>query len=92
MPFSASKLPKSSFATRFGNRSRAISPSDSTDLDPYPKAIVALTSGNLVVIPAKNADVDTVTFTGIQAGFSPPFVVRRVKLTGTTATVATIED
>jgi hypothetical protein len=77
--------------TSFGRRSRPVTPSDTTDLSPYAKAIVALSSGNLVLLPVENADGVTVTFTSVPVGFVPPFEVRRVLATGTTATVATVD-
>lgn len=76
----------------FGRRSVAVEPSDSADLPGGPvKAIVLITDGDVSFVPPGNADNDPVTFTGRAAGFIPPFVVRRVLATGTTATVRTIE-
>jgi hypothetical protein len=37
-----------------------------------------LAAGDLTVIPARNADADTIMFTGVAAGFIPGFRVRRV--------------
>lgn len=71
---------------------RAVSPSDTVDLDPYAKGVVCLTSGNISIIPTKNADGATVDFVGVSAGFIPPFQVRRVMQTGTTCTVAAAYD
>ena len=51
---------------------------------------MALTSGNLSILPADGAEA--ISFIGIPAGFTPPFIVRRVMATGTTSTVATVED
>jgi hypothetical protein len=77
----------------FGRKARAVTPSDVADLPAGKvKAVVLLSAGNVSVIPADNADNEPVSFTDVPAGFIPPFVVRRVRATGTTATVATIED
>lgn len=94
MPYDASKdirqYPGPS-STSFGRKSRAVTPSDSTDLDPYAKAVVVLSVGDLVILPVDNADGSTVTFEDVPIGFIPPFQVRRVYATGTTATVATVD-
>ncbi|MFK8250655.1 spike base protein, RCAP_Rcc01079 family [Ancylobacter terrae] len=77
----------------FGRKSSAITPSDSTDLPSAPvKAVILITAGDISIIPADNANNDPVSFTGQAAGFIPPFIVRRVMATGTTATVRTIEN
>lgn len=97
MPYDQLKEP-SSFrnnaptVSTFGGSGAPIAPSDSTDLTTYAKAIVVTAAGNLVILPAKNADGSTVTFTGVPVGFIPPFRVRRVMATGTTASVAAIGD
>lgn len=94
MAYDATKDPHASAdPTRetLGTKSNPITPSDSADLNPYPKAIVVTAAGNLVVLPLKNADGATVTFTGVAAGFVPPFRVRRVLSSSTTASVATVE-
>lgn len=75
-----------------GVKGRPVTPHNDNDLDPYAKAIVVVAAGNLVIIPAKNADDAPITFTACPVGFIPPYRVRRVKATGTTATVATIDD
>lgn len=77
----------------FGLKSRAVSPNDGVDLDPYAKTVTCLTAGNLAVIPSINGDLagDVVAYIGVPAGFSPPFQVRRVMATGTTCTVRTVD-
>lgn len=94
MPYSADKdrgnFPGPSAAS-FGSKSRPITPSDSVDLDPYAKAIVVTGFGNLVILPVENTDDTTITFTDAPVGFVPPFRVRRVYATGTSASVATID-
>lgn len=77
-----------------GTNSSAVVPSDTVDFTTYPKAIVVTVTGNLVVLPLKAADDSShlITFTGVAAGFVVPFRVRRVMVTGTTASCATIAD
>lgn len=75
--------------TSFGARGVQISPG-ATDLDPVPKAIVCLTGGDLTIVPMNNGDGVTLTFTGVTAGFIPPYRVRRV--TAATAAVASVLD
>ncbi len=72
-----------------GTTSRPVTPG-AEDIDPIPKGVVCLTSGDLTVVPLGNADAVTLSFVGVPAGYVPPFRVRRV--TAATATVATIED
>ena len=74
-----------------GRKARVVTPSNTTDLDPYPNTVVVTAAGNLVVLPLENADGDTITFTAAPVGFYVPFRVRRVLATGTTASVATID-
>ncbi len=75
----------------FGRKGAAVTPHDANDIAGGPvKAVVALTDGNLSVVPA---DQDTaISFTAVSAGFIPPFIVRRVMATGTTCTVAAVLD
>lgn len=73
----------------FGRRGLVLTPG-ATDLDPVPKAVVCLTSGDITVVPVDNLDNETLTFVGVTAGYSPPFRVRRV--TAATATVASVKD
>lgn len=75
----------------FGRTGRAITPDDNADMPGGPvKAVVALSAGNLSVLPADSATA--IAFTGVVAGFMPPYIVRRVMATGTTVAVATVED
>lgn len=95
MPYDIDKdrvLSKPTTKETFGSVGRNVTPSDTVDLDPYVKAVVALATGNLVILPTQNADGDTITFVNVPAGFSPPYNVRRVLATGTTVAVATIEN
>lgn len=75
-----------------GRRGRVITPSDSVDLTVVPKALVLLTAGNVSILPVHNPDDEPLTFVGVQAGCPLFYQVRRIMSTGTTATVATIED
>lgn len=77
--------------SHFGTRGRLVTPSDLEDLEEVAKAVITATAGNLVIIPAGNADDQPLTFNDIPAGFLPPYRVRRVKATGTTATVYTVD-
>ncbi|MFG1205576.1 spike base protein, RCAP_Rcc01079 family [Xanthobacter flavus] len=74
-----------------GRRGAMVTPSDTTDLPLVAKAVVVCVAGNLVIIPPENADGAPITFTDCPVGFIPPFQVRRVKATGTTATVASVD-
>lgn len=78
----------------FGSKSRNITPSDTVDLSPYAKAIVVTAAGNLAILPVGNTDNagGIVTFTSAPVGFVPPYRVRRVNATGTTATCSTIDN
>jgi hypothetical protein len=77
-----------------GANSAAVAPSDTIDFTTYPKGLVVTAAGNLVVLPLKAADdgAHLITFTAAPVGFQPPFRVRRVMATGTTASTATITD
>lgn len=74
----------------FGRIGAPVTPSDGTDLARYAR-IVLLETGNVSVLPVKNADGVPIAFTGLPAGYVVPFFVRRVLATGTNADVATIE-
>ena len=95
MPYDAEKDPHATAPAgvlSFGAKGQVVAPDDAIDLDPYPKAVVVTADGDLAVLPAKNDDGDVVTFHGVSVGFAPPYRVRRVMATGTTATVATVEE
>ncbi len=84
-----------SASRRRGSRAtkgKAITPSDTVDLTSYASGIVVVTAGNLKFLPAGNDDADTITITGATVGYVPPFQVRRVFATGTTASVASIDN
>lgn len=77
-------------ATSFGATGRVVTPSDSADLDPVAKAIQVVVAGNLVYVPQNNdPTTGAITVTAAPVGFVPIHRVRRVKATGTTATVVT---
>ncbi len=75
-------------AGTFGRKGRAVTPG-AVDLDPIAKAVVMLSDGNITIVPRDNANGDTLTFTGVPAGFIPPYQVRRV--TACTSSCATID-
>lgn len=77
----------------FGKRGRIISKSDTVDLPkPYAKAVTVLVAGTLKILPVENPDDEPIPYDEVPVGFSPPYQVRRVFLTGSTATVATVEN
>lgn len=73
-------------------KGKAIVPSDTVDLTSYASGIVVTAAGNLKFIPAGNDDADAITITGAAVGYVPPYQVRRVFATGTTASVASIDN
>lgn len=91
MPYDATKDPWINTLLNFGRKSRAITPHNANDIEPYPKAIHATSAGNMEVLPVENDDGDTITYTGVLPGFTPPLRVRRVLATGTTCSVAAID-
>ena len=62
----------------FGGRGVAITPAAADLPDGVSKAIVCTDAGDVTIVPANNANADTITFTGCPVGFVPPFRVRRV--------------
>jgi hypothetical protein len=94
MPYDSTKDPRAAAIREkhdFGRKSRAVTPNDSTDIDPYAR-VVCVSTGNISVIPVENADGVPVPFLAVAAGFVVPFQVRRVMSTGTTATVYTVDS
>jgi hypothetical protein len=91
MSYSASADPLNTNASSAATPARqaaAVTPSDSTDLTTYAKALfIGTVSGGstVVVLPVRNADGSTVTLKGLSAGQIVPIQVRRVLSTGTTA-------
>ncbi len=67
-----------------GTRAFAITPNNSEDLPHVPRAIYVGGSGNIAVVTQGG---DEVTFTSVFAGSLLPVRVKRVKDTGTTATL-----
>lgn len=67
-----------------GRRHGLVTPSDTVDLDPRPRALRILTSGALVVTDGGGVDVTYTVTAGETFMFSPV----RVKASGTTATAA----
>lgn len=75
-------------ASSFGRKGAAITPS-SSDIDPLPKGVVMTAAGDITIVPDKNENASTITFTGCAVGFIVPYVVRRV--TACTGTCASID-
>jgi hypothetical protein len=95
MTYDATKDPYSGAAQSrslgFARKGAPISPSDTVDLAAYVRAVVVTAAGDLVILPVENADGTTITFTAAPVGFIPPYQVRRVLSTGTTASVASVD-
>lgn len=72
-----------------GNKGALLTPGNADIAGNY-KGVVCLTAGNITIVPAENADGDTLSFVGVPAGYVPPYKVRRV--TAATATVASVLD
>ncbi|UXN74489.1 hypothetical protein N8D56_04940 [Devosia sp. A8/3-2] len=80
----------SASSSAFGRKGRVVVPSDTVDLDPIAKGIQVVAAGNLVYVPAGNDPATgAIAVTDAPVGFVPIHRVRRVKATGTTATVVT---
>lgn len=62
-----------------------VTPSDSTDLALYSRALYIGGAGNVTVDMIETGS--TITFSGVAAGTLLPIGVRRVRSTGTTATL-----
>lgn len=76
----------------FGRKGKVVVPSDSVDLDPIAKGIQVVSAGDLVYVPAGNdPTTGAITVTDAPVGFVPIHQVRRVKATGTSATVVTAD-
>lgn len=75
----------------FGRRGSVVTPNDSADLTNVSKGLLVVVTGNLVFIPVDNADGAPLTWSSVPVNTIVPYFVRRVKATGTTATVWTIE-
>lgn len=74
---------------QYGSKSREITPS-TDNLDPAIRYVVLAEAGDITVVPLGNDDADEVAFVGVQAGFVPPFSIRKV--TEATGLVYSIED
>jgi hypothetical protein len=69
-----------------GRRAVAVTPSATVDLTDYPRALYIGVGGDVSVIPVGNAADTAVVFKGLAAGTILPVGVRRVFVSGTTAT------
>lgn len=90
MPYSAASDRYANFngrplPTDSADMAVAVTPNDSTDLTTYARALYIGGAGNVVLLPAKNADGATVTL-AVVAGAYILINTRRVLSTGTTAT------
>ena len=78
----------SEFLQRYYRKSTAVTPHDSNELSPRPKALICLTTGNIVMrLIDSTADL---TLSAIAANVILPFRVKLVKSTGTTGTWAAL--
>lgn len=92
MPYDRTKhnfASSSSSQSTPGRKLAAITPSNSTDLAIYAKALLCLAEGNVVIVPVENADEESFTVP-MAPGQVLPVQVRRVMATNTTATVVAI--
>lgn len=60
-----------------------LTPNDSTDLDPHARALRVGGAGNVTI---QNTRGESVLFSNVQAGETLPCTVKRLMVTGTTAT------
>lgn len=75
------------------SKTTAITPSDASDLSgTYPLRLLVITAGTLSVIPARNDDSDTVSLGSLPVGYVLNLMCRRVRSTGTTATVVGLHN
>ncbi|MCA1572819.1 MAG: hypothetical protein LC798_21505 [Chloroflexi bacterium] len=66
---------------------RAVAPNDGADMNPPARALWVGGAGALSVIAWEDEDAAPVTISGVAAGTLLPIAVRRVRATGTTATL-----
>lgn len=87
MPYAAASDPYAfgGLGGAFARKVTAVSPSDSTDLTTYARALYIGVTGDVKVILADDLDSNPVTFKAHPVGYLPA-VVRRVYQNGTTAT------
>lgn len=78
-------------ADSFGHSARAVTPHDSTNLDPIAKAVVVTSIAGGSDLSIETLDGVTVDFVGVSVGFIPPYRVLRVNDTGTSCTVYTVD-
>lgn len=88
MPYTAAKDQFSSDKRHVpdqANAAVAVTPNDSTDLTNYAKALYIGVTGDVTIIPKKNADGAPILFKAHPVGYLP-VETRRVMATGTAAT------
>ena len=83
--------PQSVTRSTFGTNARVITVGSASPLNPPAKAISMLTGGNITITP-DSGDAPDLAYVGVPAGFSPPYVVRRVVALSGGATCATVDD
>jgi len=86
-----SEIASNSSPISFGGSARAVTPHDSTNLDPIAKAVNVTSVAGGDTLTIVTTDDSVVAYTGVTVGFSPPYHVKRVNSTGTTATVYTVD-
>ena len=93
MPYDASKdrTSQKTNTTFQARRARAIVPNDNVDLDPYVKCVYVGSTGNLVYIPTKNQDTDSVTLANAPVGYHP-IQARRILTTSTAGSLVGFWD
>lgn len=100
MAFNQTLVPfftKDSTTATFASKCYPVTPSDTVDvLDPvtglYFKYLVAKSAGDVAVLGYQNLDADPAVVITVSAGQVVPGRIRRVKATGTTATLCGWSD
>jgi hypothetical protein len=75
----------------FGSDGRLVTPHDSTNLDPVAKGVCVSSIAGGATLSIVTLKGTTINFVDVPTGFIPPYRVKRVNATGTTATVYTID-
>lgn len=78
-------------SSEFGSQGSDVTPSGSdVTLGARVRYVVVTSKGNLVIVPLDNDDADSITFAQAPVGFVPPFKVKKIINSGTSASVASI--
>lgn len=93
MPYDASKdrTSQKTNTTFQARRAKAITPSDTQDLDPYVKCVYVGVAGDLKYIPTKNRDNDPVTIPNAPVGYHP-IQARRIMVSAASGIVGFWDD